>query len=141
MATTSHTVTVQTPSAAAVRAHFDLVAERPATRASEGVLVLSGLYIAGSAWILAFDNTALATTNLVAGTAMAVVAMLLGADYGRSHGLSYVTPILAVWVLLSPWLVRGLDAESTMIWSNVSAGAIAVVSGLSLAAIATTRRL
>ncbi len=121
-----------------MRERYDRMGEQPTVQVTDGLMMVAGLYAAASAWIIGFaDQTALATTNLICGLAVALLAMALGSAYGRTHGLAFVAPLLGLWLFVSPWLVSGVDTSTSMIWSHVIVGAIVFVLGVAAAAMGT----
>ncbi|MCR8691737.1 SPW repeat protein [Rhodococcus rhodochrous] len=126
------------PDIVEMRERYDRMGEQPTAQVADGLLMLAGLYAAASAWIIGFaDQTALATTNLICGLAIVLLALALGSAYGRTHGLAFVAPILGLWLIFSPWLVSGVDTSTSMIWSHVIVGVVVCVLGLATAAMGT----
>ncbi|HEY6595449.1 MAG TPA: SPW repeat protein [Asanoa sp.] len=121
----------QHPDIAEMQARYERIAQTPTVQSVEGLTLLAGLYLAVSPWILNFSATTrdLNPVNLVSGLAVAVLALGYGAAYGRTHGLSWVTPIIGVWAIVAPWIVL-TDPSDTVILSNVIAGGVIVVLGL-----------
>ncbi|WP_016931897.1 SPW repeat protein [Rhodococcus sp. R1101] len=126
------------PDIVEMREHYDRMGEQPTVQVTDGLMMVAGLYAAASAWIIGFaDQTALATTNLICGLAVALLAMALGSAYGRTHGLAFIAPLLGLWLVVSPWLVSGVDTTTSMIWSHVIVGVIVFVLGVATAAMGT----
>ncbi|WP_068148263.1 SPW repeat protein [Rhodococcoides corynebacterioides] len=140
MSTTTRSRSNEIPTAAALRQHFEMVAERPFTRVADAVLILAGLYVAASPWIVGFSSRApLAVVDLIAGTGVALIAFILAADYARSRSMAFVAPVLGVWIVVSPWLVNGADVDASIVWSHAAGGAVTAVAGAALALAATGR--
>jgi hypothetical protein len=76
----------------------------------------------------------LAMCNLIAGIAVALLAVGFTSAYGRTHGMSFVAPLLGLWMIVSPWLVADVSTTTGMIWSNVLGGAIVCLLGLGVTA-------
>lgn len=76
-------------------------------------------------------------SNLIAGLAVALLAAAFGSAYGRTHGMTFVAPVLGIWLVVSPWLVTGVTTSTAMIWSNVVVGAVVCVLGLAAIAVGT----
>lgn len=130
------------PDIVALRERYDQVAQQPTAQIADGMMMLSGLYGAASAWIVGFDNqTSLTVTNLITGLAIAVLSVAFGTAYGRSHGLTFVASLLGVWLIVSPWIVAGVDTSTAMIWSNSVVGALVCLLGLATAAVGMGRRV
>jgi len=120
--------------------HPDIVAlrEKYAQRGStgvamtvEGLAFLAGVYAAISPWVIGFEGqSTLAASNLIVGVAVAVLALTFAAAYERTHGIAWVSPLLGVWLIVSPWIVNGVVTSRSMLWSNIVVGACVVVFGL-----------
>jgi len=127
------------PDIAALRLRYDRAAETPTAQIAEGLTLLSGLYLAVSPYVVGFtDHRALWFSNLYAGTALALLALLYASAYGRTHGLAWCAPVIGLWVIVSPWLVQGTADQpvTKAITNNVVVGALCVV--FSLAAMSVT---
>jgi hypothetical protein len=128
------------PDIIAMRERYDQAAEQPTAQVVEGLMLLSGLYAAASAWIIGFTaQTNLTVTNLICGAAIGLLAVAFGSAYGRTHGMTFVAPLLGIWLIVSPWIVAGVDTSTSMIWSNVVVGALVCVLGLATAALGMGR--
>ncbi|WP_433522591.1 SPW repeat protein [Nocardia pseudovaccinii] len=140
MSTSAHTAIHTHPDIVALRERYDQAAEHPTAQVTEGLMLLSGLYAAASAWITGFaGQTTLTMTNLICGIAIALLALAFGSAYGRTHGMAFVAPLLGVWLIVSPWIVADVDTTTAMIWSNVVVGAVVCVLGLATAAVGMGR--
>ncbi|MFI7614654.1 SPW repeat protein [Nonomuraea terrae] len=119
------------PDIAELRAKYELAAEAPTARAVAGLTFLAGLYLAMSPWIVGFDGfTTLTVTNLIAGVALATLALGFASAYGRTHGIVWIAPLIGVWTIIAPWVVSGDVATTATIWSNVVTGVIVLLLGL-----------
>ncbi|MBF8186879.1 SPW repeat protein [Nonomuraea sp. K274] len=106
-------------------------AEEPTAKAVAGLTFLTGLYLAMSPWVVGFNGfTTLAVTDLIAGIALATLALGFAFAYGRTHGIVWITPLIGVWTIIAPWVVSGDVATTSTIWSNVVTGAVALLLGL-----------
>lgn len=140
MSTSAHTPIHTHPDIVALRERYDQAAERPTAQVTDGLMLLSGLYVAASAWIIGFaGQTSLTVTNLIGGIAIALLALAFGSAYGRTHGMAFIAPLLGVWMIVSPWIVADVDTTTAMIWSNVVVGAVVCVLGLATAALGMGR--
>ncbi|NRI64418.1 hypothetical protein C7T36_21760 [Rhodococcus sp. AD45-ID] len=130
------------PDIVALRERHDQVAQEPTAQITDGMMMMSGLYGAASAWIVGFDNqTPLTVTNLITGLAIAVLSVAFATAYGRSHGLTFVAPLLGIWLIVSPWIVSGVDTSTAMIWSNSVVAALVCLLGLATAAVGMGPRI
>jgi hypothetical protein len=128
----------QLPDVAEVRQRYDRVAETRQVQATEGLLFLAGTYLAASPWIVGFRPVArdLAIVNLITGIAVALLALGHATAYGRTHGLSWVPPVLGIWTIVAPWVVLGTLADGGVIANNVVIGAVITLLGLASMALA-----
>ncbi|WP_089244470.1 SPW repeat protein [Rhodococcoides kyotonense] len=141
------------PDIASLRDHYDEAFGRPTAQVTDGLLLLAGLYAAASSWIVGFggfDNgpafltaangaTALTVSNLMCGLAVSILALALGAAYGRTHGMAFIVPLLGLWLIVSPWIIADVSTTTGMIWSNVVAGVVILVLGCITTAMGTER--
>ena len=128
---TVHSSIDQHPDLLALRARYERVAESMSAHVTFGLALLTGLYVAASPWIIGFNaTTQLATSNFVAGIAVAFLAYGFAVALDRAHGMTWTLPVLGVWVIISPWILPGGALTAGMIWSNVVAGALLTFLGL-----------
>lgn len=140
MSSSTHAPMHTHPDIIALRERYDQAAEQPTVHIVEGLMLLSGLYAAASAWIVGFTaQPNLTVSNLISGTAIGLLAVAFGSAYGRTHGMTFVAPLLGIWLIVSPWVVAGVDTSTSMIWSNVVVGALVCVLGLATAALGMGR--
>jgi hypothetical protein len=119
------------PDLLALRARYERVAESMSAHLTFGLVLLTGLYVAASPWIVGFSaTTQLATCDVLAGIAVAFLAYGFATSLDRAHGMTWTLPVLGVWVIVSPWVVHGVALSAGMIWSNVVAGALLAFLGL-----------
>jgi hypothetical protein len=121
----------QHPDIVEMRERYDLASERPTMQVVDGLVLLSGIYLALSPWIVGFtDRQGLTINNLVVGLLVAALALGFHAAFGRTHGLAWVLPVLGVWTIVAPWVIRGDQATTGSIWSNVLVGILITALGL-----------
>ena len=119
------------PDLLALRARYERVAESMSAHVTFGLAMLTGLYLAASPWIVGFGATrSLAACDLIAGIAVAFLAYGFARSLGRTHGMTWTLPVLGLWVVFSPWILRDITLTTGMIWSNVVAGALLAFLGL-----------
>ncbi|MDT0444157.1 SPW repeat protein [Streptomyces johnsoniae] len=104
---------------------------------ADGPVFLAGLYAAVSAWAVHFNDSQpeLATTNLIAGIAVALLALGFSRAPERMYGMSHAIVVIGAWLIVSPWLV-GDGPDAGIILSNVITGGIICLLGLVCAAAA-----
>ncbi len=128
------------PDIAELRAKYEAAAETPTARGVAGMTFLAGLYLAISPWVVGFNEfRTLTANNLIVGIALAVLALGFASAYGRTHGITWVAPVLGVWTVIAPWVVNGGVATTAMIVSNVVIGLIAVLFGLGAMSLGISR--
>jgi SPW repeat-containing protein len=122
------------PDLLALRARYERVAESMSAHLTFGLALLTGLYVAVSPWIVGFSATrSLGTSDLIVGIAAAFLVYGFATALDRAHGMTWILPVLGVWVIVSPWILPGFTPTAGMIWSNVVAGALLTFLGLNAA--------
>jgi hypothetical protein len=121
------------PDIAALRERYEAAAETPTAQVAEGLILLAGLFLAMSPWVVGFTGQpALTTSNLFTGIAVGLLALGFASAYGRTHRIAWVTPILGAWTIVAPWVVTGPTASDRAITSNVIVGAVCVLLSLAM---------
>jgi apolipoprotein N-acyltransferase len=131
------------PDAAEMRERYARLAEGRRVEMLEGLVMLTGLYLAISPWILHFQgtNASMRVNNLVLGLAMAAIGLGLAMFPERSTGLSWMLIPIGVWLIISPWVASaGHSAPKGIIWNNIIVGALACVLGAVTGAMTLMRR-
>jgi small neutral amino acid transporter SnatA (MarC family) len=124
------------PDIAELRARYDRAAETSMAHAADGLTFLSGLYLAISPWVVGFSGrTALSVNNLITGLAVALLAVGFASAYGRTHGVAWVAPLIGVWAIIAPWVVRGASPSTATVVNNVVTGAAVAVFAIVAAGI------
>lgn len=133
----------QHPDLVELRDRYERATSRPTAQVMEGLAVLAGLYLAISPWVIGFESMGpLTASNLIIGLAYCAVALGLAAVYGRTHGIAWVAPILGVWVIVSPWVIRGGDmSTTTTMVNNIIAGGVCIILGLAAMSVGMSRKL
>jgi hypothetical protein len=54
--------------------------------------------------------------------------------------MAWLAPIVGIWTIIAPWVVRGGVDTTATIANNVATGAVAVVAGLAAMSIAGLSR-
>ena len=107
-----------------------------------GFVVLAGVYLILSPWIIQFTGTfGMAANNMISGIVLALFAAGCALSPGQ-RALAWVIPVLGAWVIVSPWVISrgrglvplqypGLPELTTATWlGNVIAGAVVLIAGL-----------
>lgn len=131
------------PDIAEMRARYDMVTQRRAGQSIEGLALLAGIYLAISPWVVGFSATGmdLRVNDLICGLTVALMAVGYASAYGRTHGLSWVTPVLGAWAIVSPWVILGSQVTAGEVISNVICGLIICLLGIATAAMGAQRGL
>ncbi|MFL6052215.1 MAG: SPW repeat protein [Actinoallomurus sp.] len=126
------------PDIAELRARYDRVAETTSAHMLDGLTFLSGLYLAISPWVVGFNarTSTLTVNNLLTGIAVTLLAVGFASAYGRTHGVAWVVPLIGVWTIIAPWVVRGSLATTGTIINNVVTGALIFLFGMGAAGMA-----
>jgi hypothetical protein len=128
---TVHPSIEQHPDIVALRASYDRAAESMTMQGTFGLTFLTALYCVLSPWIVGFDATSRLTLNdFIVGIAVAVLAFGFGAALDRTHGMTWTLPVIGVWLVVSPWVLRDVSPTAGMIWSNLITGALVFFFGL-----------
>jgi SPW repeat len=119
------------PDIVALRQRYEQANETRTAHTITGLVLLSGLYLAISPWVVGFQFLApLAVSNFATGVVLVALASGLTAAYERWHGLAWVIPVLGVWTFVSQWVIRGGVNTTPAVANNVSVGAVIFVLGL-----------
>jgi hypothetical protein len=140
--TSQHLAMSQHPDIMALRERYELAVETPRAWTVEGLLVLAGAYAAVSPWIVGFAGRAgaLAVNDLIIGLMVAVLGAGMAVSYSRSHGMTWVLPVMGVWLIIAPWVVQDITTTAGTIVSNIIVGALVVIFGIALSAMGMARR-
>ncbi len=127
------------PDIQAMRARAAEVSVQPAAQATEGLTLLTGLYLAISPWVIGFNGNPLAVSNLVTGIALAVLALGFGSAFERTFGMGWAAAGIGAWAVIAPWVMQNASTTTGTIVSNSITGGVAVVLGLMTTAMARGR--
>ncbi|WP_238015252.1 SPW repeat protein [Dactylosporangium sp. AC04546] len=120
------------PDIVELRERYDRASAAPTGYIAEGLLLLTGVYLAISPWVVNFAGAQpnLAVNNLICGVAVAFLALAFATAYGRTHGLAFVPVVLGVWTFIAPWVIGGAYATGGSIANNIVVGVIMFALGL-----------
>jgi len=126
----------QHPDLLELRADYERATATNRGQAVEAMGLLIGTYLAASPWIAGFNSlSTIAVNNLIAGIAYALL-MGGGRGFERTHSKAWAAAVIALWTIVSPWVVAGDVSNWRTITNNVIVGVIGLVVAL---AAATTR--
>lgn len=129
------------PDIAELRTRYEQASATPVAQFADGLVFLTGLYLAISPWVVGFGAMrGIAVNNLITGIALAVIGAGLASAYGRTHGMAWVAPIVGIWTIITPWVISGNVATTATIANNVAVGAVAVAVGAAAMSIAGLSR-
>jgi hydrogenase-4 membrane subunit HyfE len=118
------------PDIVALREKYEEANETWAAHITIGLILLSGLYLAISPWVVGFQSlTPLVSSNVATGVVLVALACGLTAAYERWHGVAWVIPILGAWAFVAPWVIRGGVNTTPAVASNVTVGAVTALLG------------
>jgi hypothetical protein len=130
----------QHPDIVAMRMPYERVSESRSAQVTEGLALIAGLYLAISPWVVGFNQLATITlNNLVTGIAAGLLALGFASAFGRTHGLTWVLPLIGIWVIVSPWVVSGEVNITQVVVNNVIVGAVILLLGLVTVAVGMWR--
>jgi hypothetical protein len=131
------------PDAAEMRERYARLTEGRRVEMMEGLVMLTGLYLAISPWILHFTgrSPSMMVNNLILGLAMAAIGLGLAMFPERSTGLSWMLVPIGIWLIISPWVVPASHSSPKgIIWNNIVVGALACLLGAAAGAMTLMRR-
>ncbi|MFC0597217.1 SPW repeat protein [Streptomyces palmae] len=121
------------PDAAEMRDRYERVLGGRDVVLLDGPVLLAGLYLAVSPWVVHFSGNAdLRTNNLIIGIAVALLGLGLTMVPRRMYGLCWAMVVIGAWMIVSPWVVTRFPSTG-MIWNNVVVGAVTCLLGLAAA--------
>lgn len=129
------------PDIVALRERYDRVVGTPRAQVLEGLMFLGGAYAAISPWVIGFhgSTSALAINDLIIGVAAMVMTLVSTASYGRVFGMSWITPVMGIWLIVSVWVINGITVSTGATISNIVVGACLLVFGAALLGLARTK--
>lgn len=124
-----------------LHARYETASETLPAQFIGGTTFLAGLYLAISPWVVGFEGqTALLMSNLVCGLGVAILGLGLTASFDRMHRMAWTVPIIGLWTMVSQWVIRTGDlASADNIWNNLITGAVLLLCGLAMLAMAMGR--
>lgn len=104
------------------------------TQAVTALGLLAGLWVAVSPWFLTLQERGSNATvaDLIAGLAVAGVAVIALAGPRGYPGLEFGSALLGIWVIVSPFILHhhGFSVTHQMYWSNSWAGGVLIATAL-----------
>lgn len=119
------------PDANEMRERFAKIVQGPGATALDGLIILLGLYMAVSPWVVHSTTPEVRVNNLVIGLTLAALGFGLALQPERLYRLGWIGVPVGVWMIISPWVVTvGHSAPKAIIWNNVCIGIAAVLLGM-----------
>jgi hypothetical protein len=131
------------PDAAEMRERYARMTGGRRVDMMEGLVMLTGLYLAISPWVVHFGSTYrnMTVNNLVLGLALAAIGLGLALFPERGLGLGWMLVPIGIWLIISPWVATTTHSASKgLIWNNVVVGALICVLGAATAAMSVMGR-
>ncbi|MEU6432117.1 SPW repeat protein [Microbispora sp. NPDC046973] len=130
------------PDVSELRQTYDRAGSTAPAQVLEGLAFLAGLYLALSPWIVGFFGfRGMTVNNLITGLVVSALALGLASAFGRTYGMGWLLPLLGVWAIVSPFVLRaGREATTTTIWNNVAIGIVIFALGAAALAMAQAFR-
>jgi hypothetical protein len=123
------------PDVMEMRERYERVSASPPAVITDDLLLLAGLWLAISPFVVHFRDTApnVATSNLIVG--IAVAAMGLGqAMLPRTMvRLSWASFLVGAWIVVSPWVIQQSSVPVGIYLNNVITGGVVALLGLASA--------
>ncbi|MCU7730313.1 SPW repeat protein [Actinoplanes sp. KI2] len=115
-----------------LRERYERVSASGPAVITDGLVLLAGLWLAISPWVIHFNGTdpAITVNNLVLGLAVAVVSLGLTLMPQRMVRLSWATAIIGVWAAVSQWIIHQSGAVAGIWVNNLITGVIIAVLGV-----------
>jgi hypothetical protein len=139
----AHTATMAGhPDLAEMRQRYSKVLGGPRTTVTDGLIVLAGLWLAVSPWVLHFNTTASAFTivNLILGLAIAAIGLACAIVPERIAGLGGALAAAGLFVIGLPFAINLFSTTAKLVASNASTGGLIALCGLASIMIAWMAR-
>jgi SPW repeat len=131
--TTEHHDITSHPDVAEMNQRYARVLQSPRVSAVDGLIMLTGLYVAISPWVVHFqnNNTIMRNVDLILGLALAVIGFGMSTRPERLLQAGWAVSLIGIFLIISPWVAgAGHNAAYPVIYNNAFAGGTAFVLGL-----------
>ncbi|HWA87785.1 MAG TPA: SPW repeat protein [Opitutus sp.] len=103
---------------------------------SSVINLILGAWLFISAWAIGSTTAGVMWNNVLCGAAIFILATIRLSGRSRAGVPSWLNALLGIWVIISPFVLKGSMAQS---WNCVITGAIVVIFGLTSASAAAPR--
>jgi hypothetical protein len=119
-----------------MRARYARILDGGQAVAVDGLVLLTGLYLAVSPWVVGFagNTPRLAVNNLVMGVAVAVIGLGLAQAPLVMYRLSWAMVGIGAWTIIAPFATRSAYDNTGAVVNNIVTGAITALLGLAAVA-------
>ncbi|MCU7730303.1 SPW repeat protein [Actinoplanes sp. KI2] len=137
MTETSRYAMADHPDLLEMRERYERVSASGPAVITDGVVLLAGLWLAISPWVIHFNTTApdVMRNNLILGIAVGVIALGLTLAPIRMVRLSWATAVIGAWVVISQWVILQGGATAGLVINNVITGGVIALVGIAAAMI------
>lgn len=120
------------PDLAEMRERYERVTSSNQAVAIDGLVMLAGLWLAVSPWVVHFTLTApnVAANNLIMGLAVAIIGLGLAIAPTRMFRLSWATVAIGGWQIVSQWVIEQSATDAGIAITNVISGGVTALLGL-----------
>jgi SPW repeat len=120
------------PDLAEMRLRYRRVLDGGQAVAVDGIVLLTGLYLAISPWVLGFAGVTprVTVSNLVLGLAVAVIGLGLAQAPLVMYRLSWAMVGIGIWTLIVPFVTASAAGHTRVVVNNVITGGITALLGL-----------
>jgi uncharacterized membrane protein SirB2 len=138
----ANTTMADHPDVIEMRARYERISGTPPAVVTDDLLLLAGLWLAISPWVVHFRDTAtnVAQSNLIVGIAVAAVGLGMAMLPRTMQSLSWATFLIGAWVVVSPWVIQKSSVPLGIVLTNVITGGVIALLGLAGAGIVLTAR-
>jgi hypothetical protein len=125
------------PDVLEMRERYERISASPPTVITDGLLLLAGLWLALSPFVVHFGGAApnVAVSNLFVGVVVTAVGLALSIAPRSMLRLSWATALIGAWVVVSPWAIQHSGVQLGLILNNAITGGIILLLGLAGAGI------
>jgi hypothetical protein len=117
---------------AEMRARYARILDGGQAVAVDGLVLLTGLYLAVSPWVVGFTGNAprLAANDLILGLAVAVIGLGLAQAPLVMYRLSWAMVGIGAWTIIAPFATSSAYDNTRGVVNNIVTGALTVLLGL-----------